>query len=644
MTERFDFSSQSIQKYDELLNIQLSRRYSDTGFAQQWQWQAEIRKPFSIVGATIPEKTMSGSDVYVYTDRNWFTRAYCYKNLSTNSIPEYKLYYTELANYSQDLDSFTTWTEIISVWFFPPAWTECIVKFDTVRIPVVNGSTQSFLCTTVNLATAVDRVKRNMTTDQDTNTGYRSWENAIGRILMVHSSTNYIWVYWYITWYDSVENEYITEWTWMIGEPLWPNTLYSIYDTLWDCLRITSPYFTDTYLDWIVYYWELRGIATSSLRKIQAFTTSDTLIRSILFWNAWWTFKWATLYQSKWFPWNPFHYNYTSSNTILSQSITGIYVYRSKMIVYGKEFVYSYSQSGVVEKLSTSIWVKDHAIYETGDDLYFISTDNKIVSVNELTSWTLYIKDITDRFSAYTQTFDNNCFIGADSNNIYFGGCKIESQGFKQKMYMLVFSLDKKFWSVYECPPFKWIFTYRWRAYFTYRWFNTHAFMEMWDKYQNHIESYPLWNNELLYNWQTTLHYTQRIVTNWSNDEWFKEIDEIEYTLENVPYGQSISTVIVKRLAESISTTDKKNIIFNQLNVSWGIGTWVTWLELTGGTNYTIDTLFPRKKYQTYLKDSCLAYKVILESNDTNSFTLSDLKVKYEVNNTVDWRNPTSTY
>lgn len=44
--ETYTFNGSSLNKFDEILNVEMRRRYSDTGFAQQGQWQCSPRKPF----------------------------------------------------------------------------------------------------------------------------------------------------------------------------------------------------------------------------------------------------------------------------------------------------------------------------------------------------------------------------------------------------------------------------------------------------------------------------------------------------------------------------------------------------------------------------------------------------------------------
>lgn len=102
--------------------------------------------------------------------------------------------------------------------------------------------------------------------------------------------------------------------------------------------------------------------------------------------------------------------------------------------------------------MSESIGVKDSAIYSTGDDLYFISTQRQIISINELSSGTLYIRNITQQYINYTTEFDEDCFIHSDNRNIYFGGNARTSGSFKNYTTMLVYSLEYKFWSTYKTP------------------------------------------------------------------------------------------------------------------------------------------------------------------------------------------------
>lgn len=95
-------------------------------------------------------------------------------------------------------------------------------------------------------------------------------------------------------------------------------------------------------------------------------------------------------------------------------------VYKNRLIVYGDTFVYAIDQNFKIEKLSDYYGVRGDAIVETGDDMYFISTNGKIVSMNEADSGSLYIKNIADIASLYTEDFISDTFAGADDRRIYF--------------------------------------------------------------------------------------------------------------------------------------------------------------------------------------------------------------------------------
>lgn len=644
--ETYTFNGSSLNKFDEILNVEMRRRYSDTGFAQQWQWQCSPRKPFYNTPSIPNSFTWSASDMFIYSV-NEIYYAYRVINKTTdwtrNYVLQYKELTTNLSSWPILPDGSTVWIDV-KVLYTSTTQTECKVKFDLVRVPMLNWAWVPTPYFTPSVATATDRVKRSAS-----DTWPSSMANALWRVLFLQEDDQFAprvwyhaWLYWYITWYDSITDEYILDWTGML-QPTISWALYRIYDTLRDVVRICSDKFQDTYFEWNSENTWIWWQATASLRKISALWSWEFMKSSTFFSNSYWAFKWKTLFQSKWFPWNPFYYTYNSQISVSTKEVTGLYVYRNKLIVYGKSFVYAYSQNWTIEKLSDSIWVQDDAIYETWDDLYFISTDKKIISINELASWTLYVKDITEKFNSYTSTWNNNCFIWSDTKNIYFGWCKSESSTFQSKMYMLVFSLDKKFWSVYECPPFKWIFTYNGRSYFTHRWLNSHAYLEAWDNYYPISELYTTTSTNSIVPTLTSLPYIQRIVTEWIENGGYKEPDEIELTVENTPSVNAPSMFIVKRLAESISTTDRKTISCPQIVSAWWLGTGIIWNEISWWTQYTIDTLFPRKKYQTFNKDQCLAFKIVIDSL-SEAFYISDFSVKYNINSSNDWRNTTSTY
>lgn len=143
-------------------------------------------------------------------------------------------------------------------------------------------------------------------------------------------------------------------------------------------------------------------------------------------------------------------------------------------MVYGKDFLYAYSSTKNIERLSDVIGVKDNAIFSTGDDLYGISANKRIYSVNELASGTLYIKNITKQLSNYTENFVEDCFIHADNRNIYFGGNASSSGSFVNFTYLLVYSLEYKYWSIYSIPTVCGASSYNGIIYFTDRYASRH--------------------------------------------------------------------------------------------------------------------------------------------------------------------------
>jgi hypothetical protein len=78
------FSQTELGRYDELLNVELGRKYSDTGFSQQWQYQVNPRRTFELIQAINPAYTWSGSNLFVYKDRAGVSRAYRFINKTTN--------------------------------------------------------------------------------------------------------------------------------------------------------------------------------------------------------------------------------------------------------------------------------------------------------------------------------------------------------------------------------------------------------------------------------------------------------------------------------------------------------------------------------------------------------------------------------
>lgn len=287
-------------------------------------------------------------------------------------------------------------------------------------------------------------------------TGDTAGATAIGKILLMWSGV-YRGVYATITGYDSGTTEYILSGSGAVT-PFNVLDSYAIYDTVADTLQVYSDQVDDVYIDGITYRTDLVAIRNLSLRSALIIDTGEFVKQQIFFANRFWVFKNGTIFASSGQPLNPFFYSLARSYTITEKVITGMIIYRNRIVCYGKDFIYAVDQNFTIEKLSDYYGVVGNAIVTTGDDLYFVSTNGKIVSMNEASSGSLFIKNIADTASLYTKDFIDNTFAGSDDTRIYFGGRRT-SGAFSSTADVLVYDLANKYWGIFVTPAISGITT-----------------------------------------------------------------------------------------------------------------------------------------------------------------------------------------
>lgn len=633
----YKIDKNTIKNFDEILNCVVWKQYTDTGFIDQDKLVIKPRSPFAF--QVLPtNKTWRASDMFFYVDKTWTLRAYRVVNTTTNGSREYQLQYANVTTSVTGSFTIWTWTDLL---FIPSSVASANVKFyfTTVDVPVLNSWTPTLY--SVSWATSVvDNVKKNWS-DPET------FLTAPGKILLINDQ-NYTGLYANITSLSG-SNEYSINWSGAIV-PFTSGASYYILDRIAPAIRLTSSEWIEVYFDGITALPYLSTLSTNSLRKSLVLQDNQYLTKTVWFGNSLWTFNNWTLYQTKWFPWNPFYYSFTSGNKITDRNITGIYVYRNRIIAYWVDFIYAFKQNWEIEKLSKTVWVRDDAIFETGDDLYIFSTDRKIISINELASGTLFIRDISEQLSNYTTTFDADCFIGADNDNIYIGWSSGLTSWFVDKTTLLVFNLMYKYWSVYIVPAVCWSFTYKWVIYFTDRFSNSHRVISskvLSNQYFSLNEQYPSSNWISSATWFISKNYLQNLASRWDS-QWnmftLKAPYDIKLVFENVPTTQSAWVTTFKWLDWKIWSTAKKIFNITQISGTSSFGTWVTGAEITWWTNNPADTLLPIIKTVPTIKDSCYASKLVIESVWENWFYLDSIVHIIETNSsTNDYVSPNST-
>jgi len=625
-----------IKSFDEISNCRLVKSYTDTGFLDDNKLSIIPRTPLSFLN-TPTSNTGRPSSMYFYTDRNWVTRAYRVINTTSNWTRYYQLQYATVTRTGAS-NNFGTWTNLQLI---PSSVTNANVAFyfDTVNAPISNsGSYISYIASWAS--TSVDKVVKSAS---DT-----AWASAIGKIMLIRDQ-NYVGTYAYIDWYDSATTTYSLSGSGAIV-PFISWAIYYILDRIAPAIRVTSSEWMEEYFDGINYMPHTSSLASDSLQKISVFSSTEKLKRTVFFNNKYFTPKWGTLYGTSWVPWNPFFFTLTSGNTVSNKEITGLYIYKNRIIAYGVDFIYAINSNFVIERLSDSIGVKDNAIYSTGDDLYFISPQKEIISVNELSSGTLFVKNITQKYINYTTDWDEDAFIFSDNRNIYFWASKRLSGSLSITTTMLVYSLEYKYWSTYITPAVCLPSSYNGIVYFTDRFLSWHRAFEQYlfnITYFWLSEVFTITNNVASVSSSTNSNMLQRIATQW-NDNWdifqLKQTWPVRFHLDNVPEN-TLAASLFMWLDEKISSKAKKIFSITQISSVSVLWVWVTGLEITGGSAIPYNTIIPRLKTADWnIKDSCNAIKLVLESSGSSWFYLARFQQDiFYSPSTNDYQNPNST-
>jgi hypothetical protein len=157
-TIKLEMNKDTIKYFDELLNIDITRRPSDIGLQDDASMMVKPRAPLnSIDFGSIPSATQNCSNIFFYTDKSKVTRAYRVRNITTNSTRTHWLEYATVTVSTGGFVSFGTWTLLLNINNSINAHTN--YKFDVVRIPSYT-SAEPTLYSTPTAGTVVDRVSK----------------------------------------------------------------------------------------------------------------------------------------------------------------------------------------------------------------------------------------------------------------------------------------------------------------------------------------------------------------------------------------------------------------------------------------------------------------------------------------------------
>lgn len=392
---------------------------------------------------------------FFYTDRKWVRRLY--------RVFDWTLQYL----------NGTTWTNI-------KTWVPNTAEMSIQRIPIniipdwnsstayvvwnkayYNGTT--YICAVNNTNSAPPNT--NWTVSNQDSTEYTVWwvssaaekikrslsdtlnsNNNIWKILLITAGT-YKWCYAPIISYDSWTDEYSLWWSWAITAPA-ASTRYKLFDTVGDVLQVAQWYANqdELYFNWIVENTWVQWYTTASLINIAALSTGQWLKKMVIFNNYSWTFSWSTLFYTGWYPGNPLFFNYTWSLSLWGNwAIIDIFQYKSRLVVIWTNFIFSVTSTLSVDRHITAFWWVKDAYVNTGDDVYLLTTQKTLISMNETINGVVWIQNAWLDIDNYISKFNTNIAFWFDSKKIYLYWQETdEIEG-----TMCVLDIKRKIWFLY---------------------------------------------------------------------------------------------------------------------------------------------------------------------------------------------------
>lgn len=459
--------------FDELLNVSLSNRNSDSWFIEKdrpmlWprMWSYRIGNKL-ITAWNIATAYAIGDIVFL----SWVQ--YKATSAHTGSQPPSAnwaivtkgntdaLFYTDRLKVRRNYRVFDNklWYLNSNVWTSIKDLQTDSVKLQVQRIPVLFGGGTPTEYTTGAVSSGAEKVKKAA--------GDPGWAANVGKVLVITSGI-YKGAFAPIIDYTAGTTEYTTGWAGIITA-LTATDKYMIFDTMADCLQVcrgyesNSSYNDDLYFDGITELTHFKWYASNGLRKVLAITATEGIKKSVSYSNRIWSFAWSTLFYSGWLPWNPFFYDFTGALTLGGAGeIIDIIPFKNRLIVIGTSFIYSLNSTFTFDKLVESFGGLFGWAISTGEDLYILTTQRRLISITETISWFISLKNITQEVDNYVSEFKNNICSAFDGRYMYIYG----ESGSIGTGNTVILDIQYKFWSVFTNIYPKKILAEQWLTYF----------------------------------------------------------------------------------------------------------------------------------------------------------------------------------
>lgn len=611
--------------FDELINVRLSNRKSDSGFIDKENPMLRPRYGSYRVGNEII-KTWDSTTAYNINDIVEYSGVQ-YKALAsnTNSAPPNAnwsqvllgntdaIFYTDRSRVRRHYRVFDNKLWYLNAWVWTSIkdlWTSS-VKLQVQRIPMMLAGGTPTEYTTPSASSAAEKVKKSAS---DTTPAGNIWK------VLVITSGIYKWAFAPIVDYTTASTEY-TLWGAGIITALPAGITYRVFETMWDALQVCRGYESnpsnndDLYFDGITELAHFKWYATSALRQVLALTATEWIRRSSSYLNKVWTFSWSTLFYSGGLPWNPFFYDFTGALTLWGAGeIIDIVPFKNRLIVIGTSFIYAINSNLTFDKLVESYGGLLWWAISTGEDLYILTSQRTLISIVETISWFLQLKNITQEVDSYVKEFKLNISSGFDGRYMYI----YWDVGTTWSGRMVVLDIQYKFWSVYD-----WLYPKRIIAESgdTYLYDNNTDIVRILS---------PEFNSDVAIGTNKTTSVSQRITTK-EIDLWdiftVKVLSELYIQFEN--YSQQVQVDVYAGLNRKNYKKNTSYINIQEINTNTAyIGNNQVGNSLFGWEQYYDIISVPILEKIQYNSDRANVFKLSISWKDASYFYISAIDIR----------------
>ncbi len=122
--------------------------------------------------------------------------------------------------------------------------------------------------------------------------------------------------------------------------------------------------------------------------------------------------------------------------------IIDIFGYKTRLITIGSNFLFSIQSSGIIDRHSSTYGGIKGGYVNLGEDVYILTTDRTLISLNETINGVVGVKNVGDQIENYLVDFRASVCFGLDGKKIYmYGQADTNTVG-----TMCIFDITYKMW------------------------------------------------------------------------------------------------------------------------------------------------------------------------------------------------------